>query len=489
MIELLTPTEMQACDRAAIASGVCGLVLMERAGTAVADTVMALVNPPASVVVLCGPGNNGGDGFVVARRLAAEGYGVRLALLGDLAALVGDAARMAQRWTGPVEIFSSGLLEQTDVVVDALFGAGLSRPLDGEARRIIEALSGSRAKVVAVDVPSGVDGATGAVLGAAPRADVTVTFFRAKPGHYLMPARALVGRLVVADIGIPPDVLVPLGIRTVLNGPSLWWASLPRLPIDTHKYRRGHAVVLSGAAHRTGAARLAARAALRIGAGLVTVASPPEAVAVHAGHLTAIMIEPIEGAAGLAALLADTRINAVLIGPAAGVTDLTRESVRVALASRAAVVLDADALGVLADDRATFFKSIASRPASVVLTPHEGELCRLFPGLAGDKLARAREAARLCGAIVVLKGADTIVAEPSGRAAINANAPAWLATAGSGDVLAGMVAGLAAAGMPPFEAAAAAVYLHGAAGQSLGPGLIADDLPEALSAVLRDFAS
>lgn len=489
MHELLTPSQMQACDRAAIAQGIAGLTLMERAGRAVADAVGALHNPPARVAILCGPGNNGGDGFVAARHLAAQGYVVRLGLLGERAALKGDADEMAGRWSGPIEPLTSSIFERADVIVDALFGAGLSRPLNGVARQMIEAIATSPAKVVAVDVPSGVDGATGAVLGAAPKADVTVTFFRAKPGHYLLPGRALTGRLIVTDIGMPAAVLTPLAVATFLNGLSLWGGLFPTPSADTHKYRRGHAVVLSGPAHRTGAARLAARAALRIGAGLVTVASPPEAIAVNAAHLIAVMVEPVAGASALAALLADARKNVCLLGPGAGIGEATGRNVLTALESMVAVVLDADALTSFAENPKALFDAISGRPAPVVLTPHEGEFARLFPDIAGDKLARARAAAHRSGAVVILKGPDTVIAAPGGRAAVNANAPPWLATAGSGDVLAGLVTGLLAAGMPAFDAATAAAWVHGSAAYQIGPGLIAEDLTEAIPHVLRDLMS
>lgn len=487
MSALLTPAEMQACDRAAIALGIAGVSLMERAGRAVADAAGALANPPARVAVLCGPGNNGGDGFVAARLLKGEGYSVRLGLLGKASDLTGDAAAMARRWTGAIEEARPALLDGADIIIDALFGAGLSRPLDEVAIRLVSAMDATPARIVAVDVPSGIDGATGEIRGAAPMADVTVTFFRAKPGHYLMPARAHVGELRIADIGIPDRVLADMDMRTVLNEPALWRGAYPVPGLASHKYRRGHAVVLSGPAHRTGASRLAARAALRIGAGLVTIASPPEAMAVNAATLTAVMVEPLDPTRGLAASLADPRRNAVLAGPGSGVTLETRQNVMAALASAAAVVLDADALTAFAGEADTLFGAIARRQAPVVLTPHEGELARLMTGLAGDKLSRARAAAARSGAIVLLKGPDTVIAGPLGRAAINANAPPWLATAGSGDVLAGFVTGLLAQGMPAFEAAAAAVHLHAEAAGRLGLGLIAEDLADALPAALRSL--
>ncbi|MFO1171576.1 MAG: NAD(P)H-hydrate dehydratase [Hyphomicrobiaceae bacterium] len=485
MHELLTAAEMQACDRAAIAAGVPGLALMERAGTAVADAVGALANPPARVAILCGPGNNGGDGFVAARRLLRQGYAVRLGLMGRAGELNGDAAEMARRWTGRVEPATPALLKDAGIIVDALFGAGLARPLDKDTCRLVAAIDASGAKVVAVDVPSGVDGTTGEIRGAAARADATVTFVRGKPGHYLMPARALMGRLIVADIGMPEEIVAAAGSRVVLNGPAVWRDRYPLPDIGTHKYRRGHALVLSGPAHRTGAARLAARAALRIGAGLVTVVSPVDAVAINAAELTAVMVEPLDPAGGLKASLRDRRRNAVLVGPGAGVTAETKQHVADALGSPAAVVLDADALTVFAGEALDLFEHIKGRAAPVILTPHEGELGRLMPDLSGDKLSRTRLAAARSGAVVILKGPDTVIAHPDGRAAINANAPPWLATAGSGDVLAGFVTGLLAQGMPAFEAACAAVHVHAEAAATVGMGLIAEDLADALPAALR----
>jgi NAD(P)H-hydrate epimerase len=485
---LLTNDEMAAADRLAISGGVPGLVLMERAGAAVADAALAMVKPGGRVAVLCGPGNNGGDGFLAARLLAQRGYDVRVSLLGDVSALKGDAAEMARRWPGSVAACGSGALEGADLVVDALFGAGLTRDIDGQARTTIDAVNASGIPVLAVDVPSGLDGTTGAIRGVAVRAQRSVTFFRLKPGHLLMPGRALCGETLLADIGLPAAVLVEIRPQTRANGPALWRSALPVPGLDGHKYVRGHAVVVSGSLHATGAARLGARGALRAGAGLVTVASPREALVANAAHLTAIMLLPFDDAPGLAAILSDRRKNAVLIGPGAGVGRATVELTGVALASGAASVLDADALTSAADDPPALFRAIGGdvrRP--VVLTPHDGEFARLFPRLTGSKLARARAAAAESGAVVVLKGPDTVVAAPDGRAAINANAPPWLATAGSGDVLAGMITGLLAQRMPAWEAACAAVWMHGAAATRFGPGLIAEDLPEMLPQVLASL--
>jgi len=465
---LLTPAEMAEADRRTIAAGTPGIALMEAAGRAVADAISRRWSR-RPVAVLCGPGNNGGDGFVAARILAERGWPVRLALLGERAALKGDAALAASRWPGPIEALAPDAADGAGLVVDAVFGAGLSRPLDGVAKA---ALAAVRAPLVAVDVPSGIDGGSGDIRGFAPQAALTVTFCRRKPGHLLLPGRLLCGEVVVAPIGIPDDAVAA---PTAANHPRWWRALLPRPAPGGHKYARGH-VLIAGGAVMTGAARLAARAAARIGAGLVTIAAPPAAFAVYAAGApgTIVRAEP------LVDLLADRRRNAVLIGPGAGTGRDTRDHALAILAARRRTVIDADALTVFAPDPAALFGAITS---DCVLTPHEGEFARLFDP-SGSKLDRARRAARASGAVMLLKGADTVVAAPDGRAAINDNAPPELATAGSGDVLAGLVVGLLAQGMPGFEAAAAAVWLHGAAARRFGPGLVAEDLCEALPAVL-----
>jgi NAD(P)H-hydrate epimerase len=398
---------------------------------------------------------------------------------------------MAQRWGGALGALSPQAAEGADVIIDAMFGAGLTRPISGAAAETIAALNASRLPVLAVDVPSGLDGSTGQATGPVIEATRTVAFFRRKPGHLLLPGRQLCGPVIVDDIGIPESVLTDIDVRTWANAPPLWSAQYPWPKLAGHKYGRGHAVVVSGEAAHTGAARLGARGALRVGAGLVTVASPQDAVAINAAQLTAIMLLPFDGDSGLARILADRRKNAVLLGPALGVGEATRRLVGVALASRAAVVLDADAIASFADRPDDLFKPIVAfgtRP--VVLTPHDGEFQRLFPDIDGAcKLARARTAAQRSGAVVVLKGPDTVIASPDGRAAINENAPPWLATAGAGDVLGGFVVGLLAQSMPAFEAACAAVWLHGAAAHTFGPGLIAEDIPESLPSVLRALSA
>jgi len=471
---------MGQADQAAITSGVPGFELMEAAGRAVAAALQARWRL-CPVLVLCGPGNNGGDGFVVGRLLQEAGWKVTLALLGERDALRGDAARHAARWQGEIRSMHTGLLDGVELVVDALFGAGLSRDVDGLAAEMLCAVEQRGLPVCAVDMPSGVDGATGQVRGVAVQAALTVTFFRKKPGHVLFPGRALCGDIVVADIGIPEAVLDSVAAATFENAPPLWNHSFPWPENETHKYRRGH-VLVSGGARMTGAARLVAMAAARVGAGLVTVAVPPEAWSVYAAALTSIMVECVEEGV-LAPAMEDKRRNVIVLGPGAGVTQQTRLNVLAAAATGRALVLDADALTVFADNPKQLFSALRG---PCVLTPHDGEFARLFQ-VEGDRLSRARVAAKRSGTVVILKGADTVVAEPGGRAVINSSAPPWLATAGAGDVLSGMVGGLLAQGMPVFESACAAVWLHGEAAALAGPGMISEDLPSLLPQVLRQL--
>jgi NAD(P)H-hydrate epimerase len=487
--ELLRVKEMYQADAATIAGGVPGLDLMEAAGAAIAETVQDAL-PDGAVVVLCGPGNNGGDGFVVARLLTDAGRTVRLALLGSADKLKGDAAANAQRWTGDILPLEPTVIDGAAVVIDALFGAGLERPLEGVVRETVAALNASGLPVIAVDVPSGVHGDTGQVLGAAPQAAATVTFFRHKPGHVLYPGRGLCGEVRVADIGIPDTVLAEITPQASVNLPGLWRDLLPQLRPDGHKYDRGHALVAGGAV-LTGAARLASYAALRAGAGLVTIASPPAASAVYRAGRPTIMVRDIADGEAFEALLTDPRVSAALIGPGNGVDAETADHVLRALALKPCV-LDADALTVFAEQPDSLFAALASAPEGTsVLTPHEGEFARLFHGLEGadseGKIERAAAAAAHTKANVLLKGADTVIAAPDGRAAVNTNAPPSLATAGSGDVLAGFITGLMAQGMPAFEAACAGTWLHGACATAFGPGLIAEDLADMLPNVLTVF--
>jgi len=519
-LELLTTSEMAEADRLTIAGGTPGSVLMKQAGAAVAREAIRLLPRHGRVRVVCGPGNNGGDGFVAARVLAEQEFTIELGLLGARDGLRGDAALAAKSWAGKILAVEELDLDSADLVIDALFGAGLARDLDGPAKALVLRLNEwtkrTKKPIFAVDVPSGIDCSSGQILGAAIAAARTVTFFRRKPGHLLLPGRIHCGGTVVADIGIGDHVLATISPKTFANCPAVWQRSFPVPRVDGHKYSRGHAVVLSGGPAHTGAARLAARGALRAGAGLVTVATPGAALCVHAAALTAIMTRVCDSAGGLTGILADRRKNTLVMGPGLGVGEKTRALVRAALDADGesgvlprAVVLDADALTSFEDDAFGLAQMIRRRGRGVVLTPHDGEFARLF-GHAGQndqsqwldvlqqvllshfddlhsksKLDRARAAAALSGAVVILKGPDTVVADPEGLATIAEDLPPWLATAGSGDVLAGIAGGLLAQSMPPFAAASAAVWLHGAAARHFGPGLVAEDIPENLPPVLR----
>ncbi len=469
---------MGEADRLAVASGTPALELMENAGRAVARAIEHRWSA-RPVTVLCGPGSNGGDGFVVARLLADAGWPVRVGLLGSRDDLKGEARHQAQRWPGAVESLKPAVLDRAELVVDAIFGAGLSRILEGAAKETLAAAGRKGSPIVAVDVPSGLMGDTGEVLGAV-KAVLTVTFFRKKPGHLLFPGRSLCGEVIVSDIGIPPSVLEQIAPNTFENDPALWLLDLPRPHDIANKYTRGHALI-SGGYPITGAARMAARAAARAGAGLTTIAVPEIALPVYAAALTSIMVQPLAAAGDFDHLLDDRRFSALLIGPGAGTGEETRTRALAMLGTGRPTLLDADAITAFQADPSELDRAIVG---PCVLTPHDGEFRRLFDS-SGDKLARTRAAARRSGAVIVLKGGDTVIAAPDGRAVVNANAPPTLATAGAGDVLSGIVLGLLAQGMEPFLAAAAAVWVHGAAAGEFGPGLIAEDLPDLLPGVFR----
>ncbi|WP_172271500.1 NAD(P)H-hydrate dehydratase [Caulobacter sp. RHG1] len=479
--EILTVAEMTAADRAAVERGTPTTVLMERAGEAVAQAVRArYAHQP--VVIWCGPGDNGGDGYVAARHLRRRGWQVVVEAAQPPAT---DAARKAAaRWKGEVRPLSAELSVGT-LYIDALFGAGLSRPLEGDVAALARASgewSPGIVAIVAIDVPSGIHGDTGRPLGdAAFRADLTVTFHRRKRAHVLVEGRKACGEIVVADIGLPPSD----GATLFENDPALWARRFPWPALDAHKHTRGRLKVVSGEMWSTGAARLAARGALRIGAGAVTVLSPPGALAVNAAHLEAVMLAPFGTEADLAVAAEDA--DAMIIGPAAGVGEATAQNLQALARTGAALVVDADALTSFRHDREALF---ACLDRDDVLTPHPGEFERIFPGLLGasaDRVAAARAAAERAGAVVLLKGADTVVAAPDGRAAVSLNGSPWLATAGSGDVLAGFIGGLIAQGMESFEAACAGAWIHAECGARHGPGLIAEDLPGLAPAILAEL--
>ncbi|NOT40036.1 MAG: NAD(P)H-hydrate dehydratase [Alphaproteobacteria bacterium] len=483
--EILTVAEMNEVDRLVVSSGVTTLTLMENAGRKVANEI-AKRWPACKTMVLCGPGNNGGDGFVVARHLQARGYKVEVVTVGDHSTLKPDAAAMAKEWTGPMRRFDPAKPVHSELVVDAVFGAGLSRGLEPELSQLFEDIEMADVPTVAIDVPSGICGDRGAFIdGGQPwTAALTVTFFRRKPAHVLYPSRKHCGEIVCVDIGIPDGILNALSDIATHRRTVSFENVEPPLPKlrdpAAHKYNRGHCVVVSGPASATGAARLAAHSALRVGAGLVTVAGEAAAIPVLSSSLTAIMVRETSMPAALHTLLEDKRYNAVVIGPGNGVGQATRDRVAVALSSLASTVLDADALTSFAETPDALVKLLTPR---CVLTPHEGEFERIFPNLlkqSPNKIEAARIAAQRAGAVVLLKGADTVIANPDGTTVVNTNAPPDLATAGSGDVLAGIIGGLLAQGMTPFDAARTGAYLHGLCGRIAGPGLIAEDLADHL---------
>ena len=510
MTELLTAAQMRAIEQAHIQSGATnGLSLMDRAGQAVVDAIFTfwphLAEGSRHAAILCGPGNNGGDGFVIARILWDLGWEVSVFLYGDPANLPLDAKAQFDKYNalGPVRLFSVdpaplqddalNFQEPLDLLVDAVFGLGLRRPFKGvfslvaQLRDVLVAKGG---QTVAVDLPSGVCADSGRILGTAIPADLTVTFHKMKIGHVLGAGAELCGKTVVADIGLDSAAVENAAVVRQTQSPLGLGKS------QGHKYDHGHVLVLSGGVGKGGAARLAARGALRIGAGAVTVGCPPAALIENAAQLNAIMLQPIKDGVGLNSALTDQRINALCAGPGLGLDARDLDLVSACLVSGRAAVLDADALTLLAGNDALFSK-LHDR---CILTPHAGEFQRLFPdiferlnspassGPAFSKVDATRNAAKRAGCVVLFKGPDTVIADPAGRCYVNASVHdrqvPWLATAGAGDVLAGFIAGLLARGFDPMRAAENGAWCHAECARRFGPGLIAEDLPDQLPKVL-----
>jgi len=476
--ELLTNGEMRRADELATMSGTD---LMEAAGRSVFN-VLRKTWTWRRVLIICGPGNNGGDGFVVARLLWDAGWPVKVYLLGDLNSLKGEAATAAKLWKGETCDVSDDLFEDVDLIVDAIFGAGISRNVTGSLKKVFEKIAEHNLDCLSIDMPSGVDGNTGEIKGCALQARKTVTFFRKKPGHLLFPGKLHCGKLHLADIGIPSSVLNSIKPTLFENTPANWLEQFPFPKFKDHKYSRGHAVI-SGGTLMIGAARLAANAARRVGAGLTTIIADKVAVDHYIGGNLGDMYWPISNQYEFHNFIKEPRVKAVLIGPGNGVNEETRKKVITTLRLRKITVLDADALTIFEDDPENLFTWIKG---FAVLTPHEGEFSRLF-GEPDNRLKSCQNAAERSGAVVVLKGPDTVIAAPDGRAVINGNAPPTLATAGSGDALAGFITGLLCQGMPAFESACAGVWLHGEAARLFGIGLTAEDIIERMPEVLASL--
>ena len=475
---LLDVASARAIDKAAIAAGTADIELMERAGAATVAAIRARWQP-VSTLVLAGPGNNGGDGYVIARLLAEAGWQVRVAGACSRERLAGAAALAAGRWRGAIEAIGPECLDGAELVVDAIFGTGLARPLDGSLRATVEALNGRPVPVVTVDIASGIDSDTGAVLGAAVEADLTVTFFRRKPGHLLLPGRHYAGAVVVSTLDVADAVYAAIPATLFANMPDLWIGDFPWPTQDGHKYSRGHALLLGGTA-MTGAARLAAYAAQRIGAGLVTIAADPAVVPLYAAWRADLMVTAVADGAAFGSLLADRRLNAVLLGPGAGADARLAIAIGAALDAGVGLVLDADCFSILAERSNGLLGRLNDR---VIMTPHEGEFARLY-GKPVPRLPAALKAARESGGTILLKGSDTIVAGADGKAVINSGAPPDLATAGSGDILAGLIVGLVANRLPPMLAGMIACWVHGEAASLFGPGLLAGDIADLVPRVL-----
>jgi NAD(P)H-hydrate epimerase len=486
--EILSTHQMKLAEQAACTGKTQSFTLMQRAGKAVAEEILSRYSKQA-VLILCGAGNNGGDGFIIAATLKKKNWPVTVACAIDVFDLQGDAARAADVWSGDVISFDDLELPEDGLIVDAVFGTGLSRPIEGIVHDVLLSLRETDCPIIAVDVPSGVNADTGECQQCTPQAEVTVTFGWKKPAHLLLPAREAAGEIVIADIGIAEELLEDIGPFMMENSRELEWGSTEfDKPVNAHKYHHGHVVVLGGKV-MTGAACLASVSALRMGAGLVTVVAPMDTALTYRSYNPSLLVEPIGEMARFKEHLKDPRRNVVLVGCGAGLDapavlkKIVFDSVQ--SSPQKICVIDADALSVFEDDPRSLVKALGGH---CILTPHEGEFARIFPELTGSKPERAFAAARKSGAIIVLKGADTVIASPDDQLVINGNGTGWLASAGTGDVLAGMIAGIIARDMmSPFDAVCAAVWMHARASEIAGAGMISSDLPCHIPAVWKEL--
>tara|TARA_B100001105_G_scaffold252249_1_gene243430 strand:+ start:1905 stop:3404 length:1500 start_codon:yes stop_codon:yes gene_type:complete len=486
--EVLTSEQMYRADFLASKNGISSYQLMRNAGKRIAREIIKK-HQKGRVLILCGRGNNGGDGFVVARLLSARGWPVQVGILKSLKKMKDDALRASEEWEGVTFELSLPQLKKRingcSVVVDALFGIGLNRPVKENIKGLINAINKSEIPCVSIDIPSGIDADSGKILGTAIKANETISFFRPKLGHILFPGREYSGNLIISDIGIPDSVIQKIKPTIFLNSPKLWNKKFPWPSYQDHKYSRGHALVMGGE-EMTGAARLAARACLRIGSGLVTIAANKSSSKIYKMEMPEILSVTVDSLHDLKKIISDKRKNVFLVGPGIGVSRLSSKKVLLLLSKKRPCVLDADAISAFKDSPKKLFKSVFPR---CVLTPHEGEFARLFPKIAKrkniNKVAKCVLAAFDANGVVLLKGSDTVISRPDGLSVVNCNAPPTLATAGSGDVLAGIITGLIAQGMNSFDASVSGAWIHGEAAKLFGPGLVADDLPNLIPLVLK----
>jgi len=488
IIEILTSEQMYRADLLAVKNGISSYQLMGNAGKCITREIIKKCRK-GRALILCGRGNNGGDGFVVARLLSARGWPTQVGVLRSLKGIKNDALRASKEWKGTTFELSLTQLKKRirgcSVVVDALFGIGLNRPVKENIKGLINVVNKSKIPCISIDIPSGIDADSGKMLGTAIRADATVSFFRPKLGHFLFPGREYTGNLTIADIGIPDSAIQKIKPTIFLNGPELWGKKFPWPSYRDHKYSRGHALIVGGE-EMTGAARLAARACLRTGSGLVTIVANRSSSRIYKMEMPEILSVVADHVNDLKKVISDRRKNVFLIGPGIGVSGSTLKKVLLLLSKKRPCILDADAISAFSRSPTKLFKSVFPR---CVLTPHEGEFARLFPKIAKrkniNKVTKCILASSDANGIVLLKGPDTVISRPDGLSVVNCNAPPTLATAGSGDVLAGIITGLIAQGMDSFNASVAGAWIHGEAANLFGPGLVADDLPNLIPQVLR----
>ena len=490
MINLFTSKEVKNLDELSVKHGVSLSKLMENAGNASFQVIVDRIIPDLSnfnnrITVLCGPGNNGGDGFVIAKKLIEKNFDVKVCSPFNKNSFNSTALEKLEISNFDLLEVSQDLFKNSDLIIDALFGIGLNRDIDKKLIDLIDLINKEKNYVVSIDIPSGLVTDTGEKKPTSINADHTITFQSPKPCHFLLPGKINTGELSVVDIGVPEQIFegVKKSSNIFLNTSDLWKNYFPWPKEYDHKYSRGHLLVQSGDQFSTGASRLASLSALRIGAGVVTLASSDEAALINASHLTSVMVKNISNISNFINFAKNRKVTSLLIGPGCGVTDYTKKLSLNVIELGLPVVLDADALSVFKNDPDELFSSIKKYNDRVILTPHEGEFNRIFKDRKGSKLSAASDAAKLSGATIIYKGNDTVISNPDGLLAISDKSSPFLATAGSGDILAGICAGLLSQGMNSFFAACAGQWFHKKIGEIPRPGMIADDMP----AIIENF--